>query len=180
MNNSCLYEAVLNYPEMKNSQIQPTILCVLHSPRAVVTGISSLSTHMCPNGFSEPCTLQGRCEKTVFLRVTHRVREPFLPILWTCPSGTSCSLVIPLASCPASVSPDPNPAQTITVSKVWMKLRKLLPALKFSFFIMFTTTVFHLHSLLKLYQQRNKLNWNQYNQNYTLGNSARFNHGGLL
>lgn len=96
----CCVSAALNYPEIKklpNSAYSP--MCY-RSPHTVVTSICSLSTHMDPNGHSEPCPLQGRREKTVFLGLTHHVHEASLPILGSCPSGGSCSLVTLQASVP--------------------------------------------------------------------------------
>lgn len=60
----CCISAALNYPEIKklpNSAYSPMCYRSLHT---VVTSICSLSTHMHPNGQSEPCALQGRWEKT--------------------------------------------------------------------------------------------------------------------
>lgn len=164
--------------EIRNSAY--SILCYSHVVRtgtsfldkiqlSVVIGISSLSTHV----LSESCTLQ----KKTFPAAGASFPWGFIPILciWeTLLIGVAVSFKSFCKSWSNTQSRQPQ------FLKVWTKLRKFLSAVKFSFFIMFTKPIFHLHSLLEVYQLRNKLSWNQYDQNYTLGSNVNFNQEELL
>lgn len=107
-------------------RIQPTVPCAVHSPHAVgtgislpekiqlyvVTGISSLSTHMCSQKWA--LRIMHFTRQTLFQGLTHRVYEASFSFYGF---EGFCSLLVVQISSPSSVSPDQNPTQTTTVFK---------------------------------------------------------------
>lgn len=155
MNSSYLNEAVLcsNCPEPSRDEKLPSSayspLC--HSPQfkcCYNSFIFPLKPHV-PNWMLRTMHFSRRAWKDCFPMFTCICEAP-LPISSTCPGG-SCFSVTQQVSCHASLSPDPHstPDYLFIYFLIKFGFRKLLRALKYSSFIIFTTPAFPLHSLLQ-------------------------------